>query len=716
MFFLIPFSAKKILSHFATLLLLFFLTFPLSSYAKKNNKADSLIRVIESNVPDSIKLNAIDKLCVLLVGNNPEKLFKYAQQGLKLAVQFNNRKKTASIYASIGICFKNQGQLDTAEQCQFLARTIFKEIKDSKGVSRTLNNLGIIEKQRSHYSKALEYYFESLGLLNKEKNKVDYAQTYSNIGIVFKHLSNYPKAEEYMNLALQTYTELRDTAKMGAILTNLGSLYRNLNKNKEARLTLLMALDYNLKANGDLQNLSTLYSNLGGLFMSENDFQKGIFYYDKALEIGLKQNNKGLIGICYDNKAKGYIKLKQPLKAKEFLDKSYEALKDLDEPRILLDYYSDYADYYVLISDFKSAYKFITKLKLLNDSIFSSDLTSQLTKMEKELQNEKKQKEIELLKKNEVIQKSELNRQKIITYGLSVFILIIIALSVFIYKNLHEKKRANQLLEQKNNEIHTKNIVIEEKNKDIIDSIKYARRLQKTILAPLKIINGLIPEAFIFFKPKDIVSGDFYWIEKTERGILFAVIDCTGHGVPGAMMSIVGNNLLNKIVKERNIHHPKEILNELVNELFLALRQDAEEIKANDGMDITICHFFPDTLELIYAGAFNPLIIVRNQELVELKTDKFSIGKYAYDYKFNYAEKSFRLQKNDMIYLSTDGYADQFGGEKGKKLMRKNFYTVLLEISNLTKEEQAIRLGEHFSEWKGEYEQVDDITVFGFRV
>ncbi len=710
-----PFINKKILNKLTKFLFLFFLVCSHSSYAKKNNKADSLIKVIESNVPDSIRLNAIDKLCILLVGNDPEKMMAYAQKGLKLAVQLNNQKKVAAIYASIGICFKNQGQLDTAERCQLYAKNIFKEIKDSKGISRTLNNLGIIEKQRSHYSKALEYYFESLSNLTKEKNKADFAQTYSNIGIVFKHLNNFTKAEEYMNLALQSYTELKDTAKMGTILTNLGSLYRNLNKNKEALQTLMLALDYNLKGGGDLQNQSTLYSNLGGLFMADNDFVKGIFYYDKALEIGQKQNNKGLIGICYDNKAKGYIKLKQPEKAKEFLDKSFETLKDLKEPRILLDYYADYADYYVLIADFKSAYKFITKLKLLNDSIFSSDLTSQLTKMEKELQNEKKQREIELLKKNEVIQKSELNRQKIITYGLSVFVLIIIALSVFIYKNLREKKRANQLLEQKNNEINTKNIVIEEKNKDIIDSIKYARRLQKTILAPLKIINGLIPEAFIFFKPKDIVSGDFYWIEKTDKGILFAVIDCTGHGVPGAMMSIVGNNLLNKIVKERNIHHPKEILNELVNELFLALRQDAEEIKANDGMDITICHFFPDTLELIYAGAFNPLLIVRNQELVELKTDKFSIGKYAYDYKFNYAEKSFRLQKNDMIYLSTDGYADQFGGERGKKLMRKNFYTVLQEISNLTKEEQTLKLNEHFSKWKGEYEQVDDITVFGFR-
>jgi serine phosphatase RsbU (regulator of sigma subunit) len=336
--------------------------------------------------------------------------------------------------------------------------------------------------------------------------------------------------------------------------------------------------------------------------------------------------------------------------------------------------------------------------------------------MEKKLQNEKKQQEIELLKKNESIRNIELKRQKTITYGLTIFILVIVILLFFIFKNLREKKRANILLERKNTEIASQKLVIEEKNKDIIDSIKYAERLQKTILPPMKIINEIVPDSFVFFKPKDIVSGDFYWIEKTAQGILFAVIDCTGHGVPGAMMSIVGNNLLNKIVKEKGITQPGKILNELLGELFLALRQNADEIKANDGMDLTICSFDPDTRVLSYAGAFNPVLIARNSEIIELKTDKFSVGKYAYEHKFSYKEESFQLQKNDVVYLSTDGYSDQFGGDKGKKLMRKNFYQVLQKISHLNKEEQIIQIEEQFDKWKGTYEQLDDITVFGFRV
>jgi serine phosphatase RsbU (regulator of sigma subunit)/Tfp pilus assembly protein PilF len=692
------------------------LALPFLNVAGKAAKVDSLIKVVESNVHDSVKLIAIDKLCGLLLGNQPDQLLKYAAKGIEIAERTNNRKKIALFYGTVGTNFKNLGQLDTAEKCQFYANGIYKELKDPKGISRTLNNLGIIEKQRAHYSKALDYYFKALSNLDKEKHKFDYAQAYTNIGIVFKHLSNYNKSKEYLDMALQIYVQLKDTSKMGSILTNLGSVYKSQKDYKKAKECLTLALDYNLKKGGDLQNLSTIYTNLGGLSSVEKDYKQAVFYYDKAIEIGIKQNNNGLIGVCYCNKAQAYVALKDAPKAKECLDKAFEMLKDLKEPRILLDYYDTYARYHVLVKDYKSAYSFVRKLKKLNDSIFSSDLTSQLAKMEKELTSAEKQKEIEILKKNQTIRESELKRQKLITGGLSVFAIVIVVLSFFIYKSFREKKKANVLLERKNSEIASQNEIIEEKNKDIIDSIKYAERLQKTILTPVKVINEIAPNSFVFFKPKDIVSGDFYWIERVTSGTLFAVIDCTGHGVPGAMMSIVGNNLLNKIVKEKGITQPGKILNEMLSELFLALRQDSDEVKANDGMDLTLCHYDPKTHLLTYAGAFNPVLIARKGEILELKTDKFSIGKHSYEHKFVYKEETFQLEKNDMVYLSTDGYPDQFGGAKGKKMMRKNFNEVLKNIAHLDKDQQAKKIEEHFYNWKGAYEQLDDITVFGSRV
>jgi serine phosphatase RsbU (regulator of sigma subunit) len=694
-----------------------FVFISLGSLAYTSPKVDSLRKVIASqNVHDTVKLNAIVKLCFDLTGDDPDLVYKYGEQGLKLCRKYDMQLKSADIYVAVGTTFKNQDKLDTAEICQRTALEIYKEQKYNKGISRALNNLGIIEKQRGNYGRSLEYYFQSLEPLDKVKDKADIARVYTNIGIVYKHLKNYEKAIEYQKMCIELYSQLKDTLKIAKALSNLGVVYREQGKLDEAKEILKEALQYIVRKGGEKQSRGTLYESLGNISALQKDHHMAQDYYQKAREIYEDLGNTEMVATCLANEAKLFIEMNNFPKAKLKIDEAYKIAVNLHLFKSMLDMFKTYAQYYTAVKDYKTAYTYLEKFQKLNDSVFTSGLSMQISDMEKKLMNEKKQREIDVLKNNETLRASELKKQKLITYGLSIFVVIIIVLSFFIYKNLREKKKANILLERKNTEIASQKLIIEEKNKDIIDSIKYAERLQKTILPPMKIINEIVPDSFVFFKPKDIVSGDFYWIERTKDGILFAVIDCTGHGVPGAMMSLVGNNLLNKIVKEKGITSPQRILNELVTELFLALRQDADEIKANDGMDLTVCLFHPEQNKLTYAGAFNPVLIARNNEIVELKTDKFSIGKYAYEHKFTYKEQSFDLQKNDVVYLSTDGYSDQFGGDKGKKLMRKNFYLLLQKISHLPKEQQILKIEENFNNWKGEYEQLDDITVFGFRV
>lgn len=686
-------------------------------FAYTSPKTDSLRKVIASqNVHDTVKLNAIIKLCYDLTGDDPVLVYKYGAQGLDIAKKYDLPSKTAEIYTAIGTTFKNQDKLDTAEYCQKTALEIFRQLNNKKGISRTLNNLGIIEKQRGNYGRSLEYYFQSLEPLDKIKDKADFARVYTNIGIVYKHLKNYEKAIEYQKKCIELYGQLKDTLKIAKALSNLGVVYKEQGKLGEAKEILKEALQYIVRKGGEKQSRGTLYESLGNICALQKDHHMAKDYYEKAREIYEDLGNTEMVATCLANEAKLFIEINNLPKAKLKIDEAYKIATNLHLFKSMLDMYKTYSQYYTAVKDYKSAYTYLEKFQKLNDSVFTSGLSMQISDMEKKLMNEQKQREIEVLKNNENMRVSELKRQKLITYGLSVFVVIIVVLSFFIYKNLREKKKANVMLERKNTEIASQKLIIEEKNKDIIDSIKYAERLQKTILPPMKIINEIVPDAFVFFKPKDIVSGDFYWIERTKQGILFAVIDCTGHGVPGAMMSLVGNNLLNKIVKEKEITSPQNILNELLGELFVALRQDADEIKANDGMDLTICLFDPANNRLTYAGAFNPVLIARNSEIIELKTDKFSVGKYAYEHKFTYKEQNFDLQKNDVVYLSTDGYSDQFGGDKGKKLMRKNFYVLLKKISHLSKEEQILKIEENFNNWKGSYEQLDDITVFGFRV
>jgi len=350
----------------------------------------------------------------------------------------------------------------------------------------------------------------------------------------------------------------------------------------------------------------------------------------------------------------------------------------------------------------------------------SVDANKQMGEFEQKYQNEKKQKEIELLKKSEAIHNLEIKRQNMFLIFGSTVLVVLIVFGFFVYKNLREKKKANILLHRQNTEIQKQKSTIEEKNKDIIDSIRYAEKLQGTILPSEQMMQSALPDSFVLFQPKDIVSGDFYYIEEIEKDqthySIFATVDCTGHGVPGAMMSIVGHNLINHIVKEKKIIQPNLVLNELMLDLNNALARKNEQYTSNDGMDISICLLNNTTKELQYAGAFNPLVVISAGTLTEYKGDKFSIGRHGVLAGLKFKNNTVQLNKNDLVYLSSDGYADQFGGEKSKKLMRKNFHQLLLNISaeSMTKQKQS--LSDYFHNWKGAQEQVDDVCIIGVRL
>jgi serine phosphatase RsbU (regulator of sigma subunit)/HAMP domain-containing protein len=276
------------------------------------------------------------------------------------------------------------------------------------------------------------------------------------------------------------------------------------------------------------------------------------------------------------------------------------------------------------------------------------------------------------------------------------------------------KERTEEVVKQRD-EIEHQREKLEELYKDVTDSILYAKRLQYSILPPKEKINKILPLSFVLFKPKDIVSGDFYWVEKIENKSLFATVDCTGHGVPGAFMSLVGANGLNSAVKEHNITKPSEILNYLNEYVSESLNKANEKSSIRDGMDMTFCAIDYEKMTIEYAGANNPLYIVRDGELLITKADKFAIASFKPGEK-SYTNHVIDLKKGDMIYTFTDGYADQFGGVKGKKFMYKNFRNLLLEIHSKKPNEQKEILENELKKWQGSVEQVDDILVVGVKI
>ena len=328
--------------------------------------------------------------------------------------------------------------------------------------------------------------------------------------------------------------------------------------------------------------------------------------------------------------------------------------------------------------------------------------------------------------------------EKVIIFG---FILVLL-FTVYILKAYRDKNKANSTLQEQKSEIEQKNSQlknandeitlakheIEEKNHEILDSINYAKRIQSAILPPDSYWNQQLPDSFVLYLPKDIVAGDFYWMERVGDEVLFAAADCTGHGVPGAMVSVVCHNALNRSVREFGMHQPAEILDKVTDLVIETFERSDHEVK--DGMDISLCGLTMSTMELEFAGAHNPCWIVREgnaeyegmelnmelegKSLYEIKADKQPVGKFAYREKFTY--NKIKVQKGDVIYLSSDGFPDQFGGSKGKKLKSKAFKKLLVEMSSKEIQEQRKILEEAFKEWMGDFEQLDDVCVIGVRI
>ena len=301
-----------------------------------------------------------------------------------------------------------------------------------------------------------------------------------------------------------------------------------------------------------------------------------------------------------------------------------------------------------------------------------------------------------------------------------VFLFAIFGLYVFDKMRTKKLKTAKKILEEKveerTEELAIKNAELAEKNKDITDSIRYAKRIQEAILPPENVMKNIFPDSFVFAKPKDIVSGDFYWLDKKGDEILFAAVDCTGHGVPGAFMSIVGSTILNQAVNENSAIIPSKLLDKLNRGVSETLNQTSEGTKFRDGMDIALCAVNIKTMELQYAGAYNPLFIVRGKELIELKADNLAIGSYTESHQQQYTNHIVQLQKGDTIYVFSDGYSDQFGGPDGKKFKLAQLKTMLLNLNGVTMEQQRIALDRSIEEWRGVLQQVDDMLVIGIKI
>ncbi|TXB64798.1 tetratricopeptide repeat protein [Vicingus serpentipes] len=618
---------------------------------------------------------------------------------------------------NIGYIYENEGAIDKAVKNYLLSLKIQNKIGDKEGEAQSYNNLGFVEYNRGNIEGALKYYHKSIKIRESINDATGMAQSYNNIGLLYKNQNEIELALEYYTKSLKKYELIDSKYGQALVLINIGMIKERANDLDGA----LQYYNHSLKLReeiGDKAGTAIAFNNIGGIYKLKGDFPKALSYYQNSLEIRKAINNKPGMATSYDNIGGIYLKLNDVKAAKENGLNSLNISKEIGFPTNILYAAILMCQVYEKELNYKSALDMYKLHIQMRDSLNNEETQKSAAKQQAQYEYEK-QKAVDDAEheKQIAIEQEAKEKQQVITYATGGGLMLVGIFLVFVFNRLQVTRKQKNIIEIQKQEVETQKEVVElahseleEKNQEIMDSINYAKRIQNAILPPLKVVKEYLQESFILYKPKDIVAGDFYWLEHKEDKILFAAADCTGHGVPGAMVSVVCNNGLNRSIREYGLTEPGEILNKTREIVIAEFEKSEEEVK--DGMDIALCSLEGNTLK--YAGANNPLWIIRDGEIIETKADKQPIGKF--DELLPYKTHTFELQKGDSIYIFSDGYVDQFGGEKGKKFKAKAFRELLLSSQDSPMEEQRTIIDNAFENWRGNLEQIDDVCVIGVRI
>lgn len=640
---------------------------------------------------------------------------------LKIAQEINDKKIMAMCYNNIGVVYVNQGIYDKAIECYIHALKIKEEVGDKKGMSSCYTNIGNVQYFQKQYDMAFEYYMKALKIFEELGDKKRITKCYINIGNVVSDKGDNEKAIEYYLKALKIAEEMNDKKGMSACYMNIGSV------NSDQKI-FEKALEYFLKALkikeelGDKNGIVTCYINIGSMNKLLSD--SGAFSKNQKLNY-LNQ------AITFGTKA---ILLAQEIKAMPMENLAAKTLMGA----------------YRSMGDYKKSMEYAEIYIATKDSMFGEEKTRSLTEMETKYKAEKKQLEIDKLSKEKLLQLSENKKQKIIIVSIVAGLFLLIVFAVFIVNRLQITRRQKNIIETQKDEIEAqRDLVTHQKqqiegiHEELTDSIRYAERIQRAVLPGNKYIESRMQyDFFILYKPKNIVSGDFYFVEKRKENLFIAVADCTGHGVPGAFMSMLGMSFLNEIISKDEELSAGSVLDELRKYVIQSLQQKGIDGEQQEGMDISLLKLNTKTLFLEYSGAGNPCWIVStlpllvgspqieenisivnsqqtaNSFLHELKPDKMPVG--IFEEMNPFKTHKIKVNNGDQLYLFSDGFVDQFGNDSHngthKKFLAKRFKELLLSIADLTMAEQREKINMKFENWKGMYEQIDDVTVLGMKL
>lgn len=624
---------------------------------------------------DSARVYYMNKLSDVHQRNDFNTALDYATRALDLAQKTNDVRGIVTSYNNIGDAYWYHSDYITAQRFYFKAYRINDSIKDKRGIAESLYNIGWIIVMQQHNVKEIGYLYRSLAIYEELKDDESTAGMLNTLGQFYLDEYATTKKREFYDSSLQYFKKVIDFTKA--------------------------CKDFVPGSHEDF------YGSLAMLMSHSGDYSSAKYYMDIKVKRDLLSGDSLAYYNNMDDMAGIEFHLGNTQIAIELAEKSLNYAKRVGQRELEMAAAGHLNQIYYSKNELTKAYEYLTIHIALRDTLNKQIFSSNLSDVRNGYELEKKEASINQLKQQNEIQDLKAKQNRFILLGVGVVLIIIIVIAYLLYKQNRQKNAANLLLQEQN-------VVITQKKEEIEHSIQYAKGIQNALLPAIKDIKSVFPEGFIYYSPKDVVSGDFYWFHKLGEYFYLVAADCTGHGVPGALMSIVGMDKITQAIFEKKVTEPKAILEFLNREIKSTLKQHGDETKQRDGMDMVLVRINTKTNTLDFASANRPIYIVSHGKLTEHKADKVAIAGFTPD-DHVFQQLSLQLQKDDRLYLSTDGFADQFGGAENKKFMTKNFKALLESLPDDMNAQERALINSHLT-WKGNYEQVDDILVIGIKI
>jgi serine phosphatase RsbU (regulator of sigma subunit) len=670
----------------------------------------------------------------------------FTKQALTIYLDSKDLDQIARTYRRIGLLYFDLGEFHKSLDFFNKETLIWEESNNMLGLVYSFFNAARAHRTVGSYQLALEQYQKSLSISEKLADNRLIAANSSEIGLIYDNLSrsllavddneiNYQRALSFHNVALKIYQEENNLPSAAQSLNNIANTYSRLAINQfvarygeyweDSLYQIPISSDVIMSTFGkafefynqalvifeeieDTKEIINANINLGSHYIYARNWSQANSHLEKGLRMARRINSHYEIALALFHYGDFYFRQQNYEYSEQSLLQSLNISESLGVKDVLMHTQQRLAKVYEQTGNVIKALRHLKYYNLLKDEIFSEQNQKIITEMQTKYETEKKEQEIKLLNNERELQHSVIQRQKL-TLAITIGGLVVfLAFAVLLINMVRQKQRANKILEEKNE-------LISHQKQEITDSIRYASRIQTAILPSPTILADALKDHFVLFLPRDIVSGDFYWFTKRGNKMVLVAADCTGHGVPGAFMSMLGVSFLYEIVSKEGIMEPAKILDTLREFVKLTLSQTGKKDEQKDGMDISLSMLDMENMKLEWAGAYNPLILIRNDEIIEYKADKMPVAIHITDHK-PFTNHEIDLQPNDVFYMFSDGFPDQFGGEDGRKYMSKKFKQFLLDIHHKPMEEQKELLHQEHLVWRGEMEQIDDVVIFGVRV